>query len=172
MLAAFCLAILPAAARAQAIPPACAPLVAAQKKEIMTPHHSYSTETTAGQGAKTTTGEVISAGGAMYIMYEGKWRRSPMTPQGSLDQLQQNLADAKQVACQHVGDEVVAGVPASVYSSHNEDEEVKADTKTWVATGSGLVLRTEEDLDTGGGNKRHISIRYEYANVHGPAGVQ
>jgi hypothetical protein len=35
-----------------------------------------------------------------------------------------------------------------------------------------LVLRTEQDMDIGDGVKRHISIRYEYANIHAPAGVK
>lgn len=71
-----------------------------------------------------------------------------------------------------MGNESVNGVPAAVYVAHSETEDLKADARTWVATGSGLVLRTEEDLDTGNGDKRHLSLRYEYANVHVPAGVR
>jgi hypothetical protein len=33
-------------------------------------------------------------------------------------------------------------------------------------------LRTEEDVDAGDAGKRHISIRYEYADVRPPAGVK
>jgi hypothetical protein len=159
----------PAGARAQTIPRACKPLLDAQRKEIMTPHHTYSTDGPVRQGVKPTTGETISAGGVSYLLYHGKWRRSPMTPQESLAQLEENLADAKQISCQHVGDESVGGTPAAVYTSHNESEYAKADARTWVAKGAGLVLRTEEDMDAGDGSKRHISIRYDYANVHAPA---
>lgn len=170
LLAVLCIAIAPALACAQAIPAACRPLVDARKKQIMTPYHAYATE---GQGAGATTHESISTGGITYIQYRGQWRRSPLTPQAALEQLQENLADAKGFSCQVVGDETVAGVPATVYTSHEENDDIKADARTWVAKGSVLVLRTEEDLDTGGPlGKRHISIRYEYANVRAPAGVR
>jgi hypothetical protein len=172
LLAALCFAMAPAVSRAQAIPPACRPLIEARRKQLLTPNHSFMTETPLRPGGKATTHESISVGGVMYILYQGQWRRSPLTPQAALEQLQQNLANAKQFSCQHVGDESVAGVPAAVYTAHSEDENVKADARTWVAKGSGLVLRTEEDLDVGGGEKRHISIRYEYTNVRAPAGVR
>ncbi|HET8834364.1 MAG TPA: hypothetical protein VFN08_06510 [Gemmatimonadales bacterium] len=48
----------------------------------------------------------------------------------------------------------------------------KADARVWVAREAGVVLRTEEDVDAGDAGKRHISIRYEYADVHAPAGVK
>jgi hypothetical protein len=157
---------------AQAVPAACQPLFDAQKKEIMTPHHAYSTETAVGRGGKGTQGEVISTGGQSYILYYGKWRRSPMSPQRYLDQIKENIASARKIECHQVGSESVSGVPATVYTSHNEGGAGIADAKHWVATGTGMLLRTEEDLDTGGGAKRHISIRYDYANVTAPAGVK
>jgi hypothetical protein len=171
LLAVLCLALAPAAARAQAIPPACRPLIEARRKQLQTPNHSYETETPSHPGAQATTHESITTGGVMYILYQGHWRRSPLTPQAALAQLEENLANAKRFSCQHVGDESVGGVPAAVYTAHSEDENVTVDARTWVARGSGLVLRTEEDLDIGGGPKRHISIRYDYANVRAPAGV-
>ena len=93
LLAGLGMAVLPAVARAQTIPPACRPPIEAEKKVLMTPNHAYTTER-------------------------------------------------------------------------------PARARTWVATGSGLVLRTEEDLDTGNGDTRHVSIRYEDANVRVPAGVR
>jgi hypothetical protein len=170
--AALLLAVMPAAARAQAIPAVCKPLVDAERKEIVTPHHAYSTETTPGQGNQPTTGETISVGGVSYLLHHGQWRRSPMTPQQLLAQFEENLGNATQISCRHVGDESVGGTPAAVYTSHNESEDLKADARVWVARDAGLVLRTEEDMDAGDGGKRHISMRYEYANVHAPAGVK
>jgi hypothetical protein len=172
LLSALALAATPARGRAQAIPAVCKPLLDAQRKAIMTPHHSYSTQGLARQGDKPTTGEMISVGGENYLLYKGQWRRSPMTPQKTLAQLEENIADAKQMSCQHVGDESVGGTPAAVYTTHNESEIEKADARVWVAKGAGLVLRTEQDMDIGDGVKRHISIRYEYANIHAPAGVK
>jgi hypothetical protein len=172
LLAGLGVAVLPAVARAQTIPPACRPLIEAEKKVLMTPNHAYTTERPARPSGQATTHEVISAGGAMYILHGGSWRRSPLTTQAALEQMEQNLTDTKQYSCRHVGDEAVNGVPAAVYVAHSETEDLKADARTWVATSSGLVLRTEEDLDTGNGDTRHVSIRYEYANVRVPAAVR
>ena len=41
----------------------------------------------------------------------------------------------------------------------------------WIAKGTGLVLKEEEDLSDGT-DKRHMSIRYDYKNVRAPAGIQ
>lgn len=169
LLAVLWVAALPGAARAQAIPPACRPLIEAEEKEILTPNHAYLTRGLAGTSGQPTS-EVISVGSAMYVLDRGSWRRSPLTPQAALEQLKQNLTTTKQYSCRQVGDEAVDGVPAAVYVAHSETEDLKVDARTWVARDTGLVLRTEEDLDTGNGEKRHISIRYEYANVRVPEG--
>jgi len=131
----------------------------------------YSTEGAARPGDKAKTSELISAGGATYILLNGTWRRSPMTTKDALAQMDENLKNAKVFSCQHVGDEPVTGVAAAVYTAHTENGGVKADVRTWIATGSGLVLRTEDDMDTGSGGKSHISVRYDYTNVQAPAGV-
>lgn len=49
---------------------------------------------------------------------------------------------------------------------------MKSDAQTWISKGRGLPLKTEEDIDTGDGDKKHMSIRYEYGGVRPPAGVQ
>jgi hypothetical protein len=159
-------------AQAPKIPAACQPMVDAQRKVITTPHHVYSTEGAARPGDKAKTSEAISAGGVTYVLLNGTWRRTPMTTKDALAQMDENLANATAFSCQHVGDEPVAGVAAAVYTAHNENAGVKVDVRTWVAKGSGLVLRTEDDMDTGGGRKSHISVRYDYTNVQAPAGVR
>lgn len=166
------LAAVPSRARAQNIPAACRPLVEAERKVITTPYHLYLTEGPARPGDKGRTTEGVSTGGAIYVQVSGKWMRSPLTPKQALAQVDTNLATATAYSCTHVGDESMAGTAAAVYTAHTENEGVKTDVRTWVAKGSGLILRTEEDLDTGGGNKRHMSIGYEYVNVHAPAGVK
>mgnify|MGYP001549022058 CR=1 FL=1 len=80
-------AALPATTAAQTIPAACRPLVDAQRKTITTPHHLYSTDGPAGQSAKARAGEMISTGGVSYLLYQGKWRRSPISPKAQLDQM-------------------------------------------------------------------------------------
>jgi len=71
-----------------------------------------------------------------------------------------------------VRDESVNGEATAVYTEHTENEGIKGDGQTWVSKSRGLPLRTEEDLDTGDGDKRHMSIRYEYNNVSAPAGIR
>jgi len=165
LLGALCLATAPGAAPGQSIPADCRAVIAAEKKEIVTPYHEYITK-----GAATN--EAISAGGVNYIMVHGKWRRSPLTPKDALNRIQENLSTAKAYSCQHVGDESVNGVSAAVYTSHSENEGVVGDSRTWIAKGTGLPVRQEEDISTGGTDKRHMSIRWEYANVQAPAGVR
>jgi hypothetical protein len=170
--AAFCTASIPAFAHAQIVPPACRPLLDAERKTITTPHHVRTTETSARAGQKERTTEGITTSGAIYVQYDGKWRRSPATPKQMLARMDTNLTTATTYSCTRVSDEPEAGTAATVYTAHTENEGVKADTRVWVAKGSGLVLRTEQDMDTGGGDKVHRSIRYDYTNVQAPAGVK
>jgi hypothetical protein len=66
----------------------------------------------------------------------------------------------------------VNGEAAALYMAHSENDDVKSDAQTWISKSKGLPLRTEEDIDTGGGDKRHMSIRYEYGNIQAPAVMQ
>jgi hypothetical protein len=65
----------------------------------------------------------------------------------------------------------VQSLIAAVYTAPTEKDGVKGDARVWVAKGSGLILRTEEDDDVGG-TKLHVSTRYDYTNVQAPAGVR
>ncbi len=167
----FCLTLVPASVRAQAIPAACRPLIDAEEKQIMTPSHVYETSAADTPGGKATTQETISTGGFMYLFVDGHWTRSPMRAQELLAQLKQNLATTKVYSCRHVGDESVGGVAAAVYTAHSESDVIIADTRTWIAKGTGLPLRSEEDVQfPGSPGKEHMSLRYEYTNVKPPAG--
>jgi hypothetical protein len=47
------------------------------------------------------------------------------------------------------------------------------DTTVWISKSKGLPLRADIDIDVGGSmGKSHKSIRFDYVNVHPPAGVQ
>ena len=167
-----CYAAMPGRANSQQIPVACQPLIDAERKVIVTPHHTYQTEGMPRPDGKAKTGESISTGGVSYLQMKGTWIRSPVTPKAELDRLNQNIARATAYSCAHVGDESVAGTAAAVYTAHTESEGVKADARIWLTKSSGLILHLEEDVDTGGGDKLHMSIRYEYTNVQAPAGVK
>lgn len=148
---------------------ACQPMFDSTLKLFSVPAHSYTIETL--PGGKSRNAEAIYSNGVIYVNMNGKWIRSKMTTQDMLKQEQENIRDSK-TTCRHVRDEVVNGEAAALYTAHSENDTVKSDAQTWFSKSKGLPLRTEEDIDTGDGDKRHISIRYEYSNVQVPAGVQ
>jgi hypothetical protein len=166
---AACVTCIPSFVHAQTVPAACRPMVDAERKEATTAHHLYQTEKSALPGENARTSESISTGDATYIMIKGKWQRSPMGPKEWLAQLDENLKTMKWNGCQQVGEESVGGVTATVYRAQSEDDGAKEDVRVWVAKSSGLVLRVEEDVDTGGkAGKLHRSVRYEHDNVRAP----
>lgn len=56
-----------------------------------------------------------------------------------------------------------------LYSTHDITPHGTVDNQVWVSRRRGLILRQETDIDTGNGNKTHMSVRYDYSNVHAPA---
>ena len=161
-----CCVSIPAVAAADA---ACQPIFDAATKIFAVPTHSYTAESL--PGGKSRNAEAIYANNAIYIFYNGKWIRSKATPQDMLKQEQENIQNAK-TSCRHVRDELVNGDMSALYMAHAENDGVKSDAQTWISKSRGLPLKTEEDIVTGGGDKRHMSIRYEYSTVRPPAGVQ
>jgi hypothetical protein len=156
-------------ARAIAADAACQPMFDSATKIFSVPTHSYSTKTL--PGGKSRVAEAIYINGAIYILMDGKWIHSKATPQDIIQQEQENIRNAK-TSCHHVRDESVNGEAAALYAAESENEGIKSAAQTWISKSKGLPLRTEEDIDTGDKDKQHISIRYEYSNVHPPAGVQ
>jgi hypothetical protein len=159
--------VLSPAARAQS---ECKPVYDATDKLMTVPSHGYQTETNpAGKGAETTTNaEIIRTGGAIYITIKGKWKKSPMSLADMHAQEEENRKTAKNISCKHLRDESVNGQSAAVYTAHSETDDAKADSQVWISKSKGVLLRQDEDIDTGDGDKTHISIRYEYGNVQAP----
>lgn len=151
---------------------ACTSLLDALTKVVTTPHHAYSTEIAAFRNNQPRNTELINTGDANYIMIRDKWIRSPMTPAQMLTQHKENLRTAK-TACRYIREEAVNGEAAAVYSVHEETEAGPTDGTLWISKSRSLPLREELDMDVGGSKgKVHKSTRYDYANVHAPAGVQ
>jgi hypothetical protein len=148
---------------------ACQPGLDAAIKLLTVPVHAHTIETL--HGGKSKTSEGIYINGAIYINVNGKWIHSKMTTADMLKQEQENIQNSK-MTCHYVHDEAVNGEAAAIYAVHSENQDVKADAQTWISKSKKVPLRTEEDLDTGYGDKQHISISYEYGNVQAPAGVQ
>jgi hypothetical protein len=161
---------MPVAAGAQQISAACRPLVDAELKSISTPHHMFQTKSD-GRSGQEPMGELIAASGVTYVKSGGKWMRSPIKLREQIDQVNRNIAAAKVYTCQRVGSDVVAGMPATVYTLHTDNDVAKADARAWIGTGNGLLLKMDESVDAAG-MKSHYLIRYEYTNVSAPAGVK
>ena len=161
-----------AAQPARAADPLCKLVLDAMAKQITTPSHLYATEVTARRGGKPRATESIYAGGAIYVQVQGQWKRSPMSIQGMQKQHEENVRNAKSMTCRYLRDETVDGEAAAVYRSQAETQDAKSDSTLWISKRSGLPLRSESDMDLGGGDKMHLAIRYDYAGVRPPAGVK
>jgi hypothetical protein len=146
------------------------PVLEAMDKLFATPFHMYMTQTSAGvANGKPMNTEMVSSGGARYVLYQGKWTVSPLSTEELKALDQRNRQNAKNTSCHYVRDESVNGESAALYSTHSESEHGISDNQIWVSKSKGLVLRQETDLYTGRGNgKSHLSVRYEYANVQAP----
>ena len=159
--------VLSPAARAQGD---CKPVHDAIDKLSTVSSHAYETQSSPAQpGTGATSHEVIRSGGTIYVLMNGKWKKSPMSAADMRAQEEENWKTAKNVSCKHLRDESVKGEPAAVYSTHNENEDTKEDGQVWVSKSKGLPLREEQDVDLGYGEKHHMSIHYEYINVQAPA---
>jgi hypothetical protein len=156
---------------ASAIDPSCKPATDAMMKQLATPTHAFVTEAAPG-GGRPEVKETIYAGGAIYVQMKGIWRRSPMSVQQMREQQEENQRNAKSMTCRYLRDETVHGEAAAVYRAQADVEGIKSDATLWVSKRTGLPLRSENDLDTGDKTKRHLSIRYDYADVRPPAGVR
>jgi hypothetical protein len=155
--------------------PACKPVLDAARKANLAPNHIYSTTAGAYNKNQPENSEMISTGGAkgvIYVMVKGKWTRSPLTP-GEMVGDQKEGEETVKNTCRYLRDESVNGEAAAVYSSHSVTEFETVETTVWVSKSKGLILREDMDMDVGGPmGKIHKTMRYDYANVRPPAGVQ
>lgn len=148
---------------------ACQTVLDASAKLFTTPYHMYMTEAGAGAGnGKPVSSEMVFSGGVYYILYNGKWSVSPMSLEEMKAMDERNRKNVKNLSCHYVRGDSVNVESSALYSTHEEDAKGKTDTQIWVSKSKGLVLRQETDVDTGGGNKTHVSSRFEYSNVHAP----
>ena len=145
---------------------ACQPIFDGMTKQTLTPNHTYITMT----GASTMTSESITTGGVMYIQANGKWMRSPTSP-SEMQQLTEQNEKKTTTSCQRLPDETVNGTAAIVFHVHNQGAASTSDGKVWLAKGTGLPMRGEEDV-LSGATKTHISSRSEYTNVQAPPGIK
>lgn len=154
-------AALGAARPAAAQPPACKPVTDAMLKVATTPHHTVPTD--------GSQGETIVVDNTTYVRIKGAWQKSPMTPQDQLQQEQENIKNVKVYTCTVLRSETVNGIAAVAYKVHSETPDVgTSDGTLWIAPSLGLPVKTEEDITTMVGPKRHIAFTWDYANIHAP----
>src|ERR1035437_651770 len=107
----------------------CQPVFDAITKIITTPSHSYSTGVLNGKARST---ETIYVQGKSYMIVQGKWMLSPVTPNDVLEQEMKNRTNSK-ATCQFLRDEFVNGEPGAVYSMRRETENAKEDGQMWIS---------------------------------------
>ncbi len=141
----------------------CDALYQAGIKSVQTPHHVYSTTTL--RDGRPQTGEAVYAGGVEYLLFHGKWMRSPMSQQAMLEGAQDKLKTHPDI-CTLVGKQTVDGQLVSVYEVHNN--EAGTDQMVRILDASGLMQGSTLTLP----NHSVVETRYDYANVQAPTGVQ
>ena len=144
----------------------CKPVMDAMMKQIRTAYRE--TITLKGKPAR----ELIHTTTAFY--YHGKdghWMKVSMTSQERIDAMHETGATFSN--CKQLREEMVDGQPAIVYAAHEETilPAQSIDMEIWIATASGLALKTEADQEKGG-HKVHCSTLFSYDNVQPPAGVK
>jgi hypothetical protein len=148
----------------------------ATAKYLAIPTHVYTTEDGAYAGGKTRNVETIYLIDKAYVQVNGRWRESPVSPKVMLNQMNKARADADAAAgshstCRMVRDEAINGEAATLYISHTDTEDLKADSQIWISKSRGLPLKLEETSDTGAGKNHRVS-RFEYTNVQPPPGIR
>jgi hypothetical protein len=156
-------------ASAQTLSPECQAMLDAGQKQFTVPSHAFMTST--GLTPTMAQSEMINVNGVTYAMVNGQWMKSPVSVDQLIQQSKAAITGAKSHTCQHMPDETVDGVAASVYTSHTESATGVTDSRVWIAQATGLPLKSEIDM-TLGARKSHTSIRYEYNNVTAPPGVR
>jgi hypothetical protein len=154
------------------VAPSCKVLVDAMMKQIGTPTHVVVTEAEKG---KSKTHEMIYLGDAIYLQMEGQWKRSPMTVQQMRQREEKNQRDMTSMSCRYLRDETVGGETAAVYSTESTTPALgKSKATMWLSKRNGLPLKSENSMGIDDKYSPPINevIRYDYANVHVPAGVK
>lgn len=147
-------------AYAQATSGSCKPVIDAMLKVVTTPHHATDTSHKI---------ETIVVDNTSYVLYKGAWLKSPMTPQKQLQQEQENIRNVKVYTCTALRTDTVDGMAAVAYKVHSETPDIgNSDGIVWIAPSLGLPLKTEEDITQSMGPTLHLSMTWDYVNIHAP----
>ena len=141
----------------------CDALYNAGIKSIQAPHHVYTTTTL--HGGKARFAEAIFDGKVEYLQLNGKWTHSPMSQQDMLEAAQEKLRKRPDT-CVLAGEQTAGGQAVTAYKVHNN--EAGTDQVVHILKSNGLLQSASLKLPDGS----VVDTRYEYTDVHAPAGVQ
>ena len=164
-----------AALDAHGAPPeeaACQPVFAAIARLVQTPSHQFVQQSSDAPGSVAHTSEIISTGKTIYVMHEGQWESSPMTPAQTLKRDEENRKNSK-TTCRMMRRESVDGVSATVYSVQSQSQYGSSDGQIWISKANALPLRQQIDLALDGKTgKTHIDTHFLYSGIEPPAGAR
>jgi hypothetical protein len=150
----------------------CKPVFDAITRLVKTPNHQFLVQSSDAPGSTPQAGEMIFTGKTTYILHDGKWQTSTITPEETLQQDEENRKNSK-TSCRALRDEPVEGVSATVYTLHSESEVGKSDGQIWISKASALPLRQKIELSMAGiAEKNHVETRFVYSGVAPPAGMK
>jgi hypothetical protein len=150
----------------------CKPVFDAISRLVKTPNHQFLIQSSDAPGSTPQAGEMIFTGKTTYILHDGKWQTSAITPEETLQQDEENRKNSK-TNCRAVRDESVEGVSATVYTLHSESEVGKSDGQIWISKASALPLHQKIDLAMNGiTEKNHVETRFVYSGIEPPAGMK
>lgn len=146
----------------------CKPVFDAITRLVKTPNHQFLVQSSDAPGSTPQAGEVIFTGKTTYILRDGKWQTSAVTPEETLKRDDENRKNSK-TRCRAVRDEAVEGVSATLYTLHSESEVGESEGQIWISKASALPLRQKIDLAMKGiAEKNHVETRFVYSGVAPP----
>lgn len=121
----------------------CKALLDSMTRQLQIPYHSHTTMTLI-PGQPPRLSEQINTGKLLYIMTDGKWKLSKITPQDMRDQRADNIKNSN-TSCSVVHDEPIDGVSATLYKVHEERDGESTDSQVWIAKANGLPVRVKSE---------------------------
>jgi hypothetical protein len=137
----------------------CKPVFEATMRQLETPYHSHTTMMLV-PGQKPQLYEQINTGKILYLLMDGKWTVSKITPQDMREQETDNIRNSKSM-CSAVRDEPMDGVGATLYKVHEERDGTASDSQIWISKANGLPLRVKSEDPA-------FDSRYSYTDVVAP----
>lgn len=149
--------------------PICQALLDAMSKSARTPVHAYSTMGGLSSGTTPQQVETITIGDLAYTKIGAEWKASKAR-RLEAEFIEQMKLHPGAIRCKQEADAAFEGEAAAVYKMRLEEGNKIVECKTWVSKARGLMIHTTIDIELNGG-LTNMSVRYDYNNVHEPAGA-